>query len=281
MKLVRYGDKSAERPGLIDSTGALRDLSAHVSDISGATIGPDSLKRLNALDPATLPIVPGIPRLGPCVARMGKIIGVGLNYRDHAKETGSAVPSEPMIFNKATSGLNGPYDDIILPRTSVKLDWEVELAVIIGTRAQYVGVEEAMNHVAGYAVMNDVSERAFQKERGGQFTKGKSADTFAPLGPWLVTRDEVPDPQALRLWTDVDGVRMQDGTTADMVFPVAFLVSELSQFMTFEPGDVITTGTPSGVAAGRTPPNFLTAGQVIEMGITGLGSQRARIAAPL
>jgi 2-keto-4-pentenoate hydratase/2-oxohepta-3-ene-1,7-dioic acid hydratase in catechol pathway len=281
MKLVRYGDKGAERPGLVDSTGTLRDLSAHVSDVSGATIGPDSLKRLAALDPATLPVVPGSPRLGPCVARMGKIIGVGLNYRDHAKETGSAVPTEPMIFNKATSGLNGPYDDIILPRTSVKLDWEVELAVIIGTRAQYVSVDEAMSYVAGYAVMNDVSERAFQKERGGQFTKGKSADTFAPLGPWLVTRDEIPDPQALRLWTDVDGVRMQDGTTADMVFPVAHIVSELSQFMTFEPGDVITTGTPSGVAAGRTPPNFLRAGQIIEMGITGLGSQRARIAPPL
>jgi 2-keto-4-pentenoate hydratase/2-oxohepta-3-ene-1,7-dioic acid hydratase in catechol pathway len=281
MKLVRYGENGAERPGLIDATGTLRDLSAHISDINGANIGPENLKRLSALDPATLPAVTGTPRLGSCVARMGKIIGVGLNYRDHAKETGSAVPTEPMIFNKATSGLNGPYDDIILPRTSVKLDWEVELAVIIGTRAQYVSVDEAMNYVAGYAIMNDVSERAFQKERGGQFTKGKSADTFAPLGPWLVTRDEVPDPQALRLWTDVDGVRMQDGTTADMVFPVATIVSELSQFMTFEPGDVITTGTPSGVAAGRTPPNFLRAGQVIEMGITGLGSQRARIAPPL
>jgi 2-keto-4-pentenoate hydratase/2-oxohepta-3-ene-1,7-dioic acid hydratase in catechol pathway len=212
---------------------------------------------------------------------MGKIVGVGLNYRDHAKETGAAVPTEPMIFMKATSGLNGPYDDIVLPRTSVKLDWEVELAVIIGRRAQYVSLDEAMDYVAGYAVMNDVSERAFQKERGGQFTKGKSADTFAPLGPWLVTPDEIADPQALRLWTKVDGAMMQDGSTSDMVFPVQFLVSELSQFMTFEPGDVITTGTPSGVAAGRTPPNFLKAGQVLEMGIDGLGSQRATIAPPL
>jgi 2-keto-4-pentenoate hydratase/2-oxohepta-3-ene-1,7-dioic acid hydratase in catechol pathway len=281
MKLVRHGAKGQEKPGLVDAQGQIRDLSGHVADISGDNLSPDTLARLAAIDPSGLPIVAAGTRLGPCVARMGKIVGVGLNYRDHAKETGAAVPAEPMIFMKATSGLNGPYDDIVLPRTSVKLDWEVELAVVIGRRAQYVSLDDAMDYVAGYAVMNDVSERAFQKERGGQFTKGKSADSFAPLGPWLVTRDEIADPQALRLWTKVDGAMMQDGSTSDMVFPVQFLVAELSQFMTFEPGDVITTGTPSGVAAGRTPPNFLKAGQVLEMGIDGLGSQRATIAPPL
>jgi 2-keto-4-pentenoate hydratase/2-oxohepta-3-ene-1,7-dioic acid hydratase in catechol pathway len=281
MKLVRYGSKGQEKPGIVDAQGGIRDLSAHIADISGATLDPSNLARIAALDPGSLPLVPANTRLGPCVARMGKIVGVGLNYRDHAAETGAAVPTEPMIFMKATSGLSGPHDDIILPRTSVKLDWEVELAVIIGTRMQYVSLDNALDYVAGYAVMNDVSERAFQKERGGQFTKGKSADTFAPLGPWLVTKDEIADPQKLRLWTDVDGVRMQDGTTADMVFSVAFIVSELSQFMTFEPGDVITTGTPSGVAAGRNPPNFLRAGQVIEMSVEGLGAQKCRIAPPL
>jgi 2-keto-4-pentenoate hydratase/2-oxohepta-3-ene-1,7-dioic acid hydratase in catechol pathway len=222
-------------------------------------------------------LVAGTPRLGHAVTRPGKIIGVGLNYRDHARETNSAVPKEPMIFQKASSGLNGPNDDIELPRGADKLDWEVELAVVIGTTAKYVDPAKALDYVAGYAVMNDVSERGFQKDRGGQFTKGKSHDTFAPLGPWLVTADEVADPQNLRLWTDVDGVRQQDGTTADMVFPVAFLVAELSNFMTLEVGDVITTGTPAGVAAGRTPPNWLQVGQTIELGVEGLGAQKARI----
>lgn len=281
MKLVRYGAKGQEKPGILDAEGAIRDLSGVIADLTGAELAPDRLARLAALDPATLPPVPGTPRLGSCVARMGKIIGVGLNYRDHAAETGAAVPTEPMIFMKATSGLSGAHDDVVLPRQATKLDWEVELAVIIGTRAQYVDRADAMAHVAGFAVMNDYSERAFQKERGGQFTKGKSADGFAPLGPWLVTRDEVPDPQNLRLWTEVDGVRMQDGTTADMVFPVDFLVAELSQFMTLEPGDVITTGTPAGVAAGRNPPNWLRAGQVVEVSVEGLGRQRARIAPPI
>lgn len=279
MKLVRYGAAGAEKPGMLDSGGKIRDLSGLIPDISGETLAPASLARLRALDPKSLPEVSGTPRLGACVARVGKIVAVGLNYRDHAAETGAALPKEPMIFMKAVSALCGPNDDIMRPRGSNQLDWEVELAVVIGTRAKYVPLDKAFDHVAGYAIMNDVSERAFQKDRGGQFTKGKSADTFAPLGPWLVTADEIPEPQALKMWTDVDGVRMQNGTTADMVFGVKFLVSELSNFMTFEPGDVITTGTPAGVAAGRTPPNYLKPGQIVEMGVEGLGRQRCKVAA--
>jgi 2-keto-4-pentenoate hydratase/2-oxohepta-3-ene-1,7-dioic acid hydratase in catechol pathway len=273
MRLLRHGPPGAEKPALLDTMGLVRDLSHIVTDIDGEILSDASIDRLREIDPSTLPIVTP-ERIGPCVNDVGKFICVGLNYIDHARETGKEPPTEPILFMKATSAIVGPNDDIEIPRNSAKADWEVELGVIIGTRAKYVEKENALSHVAGYCVVNDVSERAFQSERGGQWTKGKSHDTFGPTGPWLVTRDEVPDPQALDLWLDVDGVRRQTGTTANMIFDVAFLVSYISQFMTLEPGDIIATGTPPGVGMGIKPePIFLRPGQTITLGIEGLGSQ--------
>ncbi|KMO36729.1 fumarylacetoacetate hydrolase family protein [Methylobacterium aquaticum] len=277
MKLLRYGEPGAERPGLLDAEGRIRDLGAHLGDIAGPALSDESLARLRALDPAALPLVAGTPRIGACVGQIGKVICVGLNYADHAAETGKAPPAEPVLFIKATSAVCGPNDAVEIPRGSEKTDWEVELGVVIGTKAKYVSRDEALSVVAGYCVVNDVSERAFQSERGGQWTKGKSADTFGPLGPWLVTRDEVPDPQALGLWLDVDGVRRQTGSTARMIFGVADIVSYISGFMTLHPGDVIATGTPPGVGLGQKPPVFLRPGQVMRLGIDGLGEQRQAV----
>jgi 2-keto-4-pentenoate hydratase/2-oxohepta-3-ene-1,7-dioic acid hydratase in catechol pathway len=274
MKLLRYGEPGAERPGLLDAEGRIRDLSGHVADVAGAALDPAALAQLSALDPATLPVVSGAPRLGPCVAGIGKFICIGLNYSDHAAESGLPVPDEPVIFMKATSAVSGPNDPVVIPRGSEKTDWEVELGVVIGRRAKYVPEAEALDYVAGYCVCHDVSERAFQIERSGQWTKGKSCDTFGPLGPWLVTRDEVPDPQALSLWLSVNGARVQDGSTGTMVFGVAALVSYLSRFMSLMPGDVISTGTPPGVGLGMKPPRYLKPGDVVELGIAGLGTQR-------
>ncbi len=279
MKLLRWGPAGRERPGMLDGNGDIRDLSPHVADLRGDILDFERLRRLAGLDPVTLPLVEGPVRLGPPVAGIGKILGIGLNYRSHAEETGATPGSEPLLFSKAITALSGPNDPIVIPRGSVKTDWEVELAVIIGTRARYVDEAKALDHVAGYAVINDVSERSFQKERGGQFVKGKSADSFAPIGPWLVTRDEVADPQRLDLWLDVNGKRRQTGNTSDMIFPVAFLISHLSQFMTLMPGDVIATGTPSGVGAGCKPPEFLKQGDVVELGVAGLGRQRQEVVA--
>lgn len=273
MKLLRHGPAGAEKPALLDGSGKVRDLSGIVTDIAGIVLGDAELDKLRALDPASLPIIEP-ERIGPCVGDTGKFICVGLNYADHAKETGKAPPEEPILFMKATSAICGPNDAVEIPCDSKKTDWEVELGVIIGKRAKYVSEADALSHVAGYCVINDVSERAFQSERGGQWTKGKSHDTFGPTGPWLVTRDEVADPQNLRLWLEVDRVRRQDGSTATMIFGVAHLVSYISQFMTLEPGDIIATGTPPGVGMGIKPePVFLKAGQVITLGIDGLGTQ--------
>lgn len=277
MRLVRYGVAGAEKPGLLDGEGAIRDLSAHVHDIDGAALAPSVLARLAALDPATLPKVAGDPRLGSAIARPGKFICVGLNYADHARETGKAPPAEPILFAKASTAISGPNDDVEIPRGSEKTDWEVELGVVIGARAKYVSEAEALDHVAGYALVNDVSERAFQSERGGQWTKGKSHDTFGPVGPWLATRDEIADIADIDLWLEVDGVRRQTGNTRTMIFGVATLVSYISQFMTLEPGDLIATGTPPGVGLGMTPPVFLRPGQVVTLGATGLGQQRQRM----
>jgi len=277
MKLVRWGAKGAEKPGIVAADGTIRDLSGVVEDISGAVLAPAELARIAALDPATLPVVPEGVRLGAPIAGVGKIVAIGLNYADHAAEAGMVVPPEPVIFAKATSSISGPRDPVELPRGSEKLDWEVELAFVIGTRAKYVSLEAAMEHVAGYTICNDVSERSFQAERSGQWTKGKSHDTFAPLGPWLVTRDEVADPQALGLWLSVNGAICQKGSTATMVYGVAYLVHYLSQFMTLEPGDVVTTGTPPGVGLGMKPPMFLRAGDVMELGVEGLGIQRQEV----
>ena len=249
MKLLRYGPPGQEKPGLLDADGRIRDLSAHVDDIAGATLLPDGLDRLRAIDPATLPLVEGNPRLGPCVGRVGKMVCIGLNFSDHAAETGMAVPPEPIIFMKATNAIVGPNDPIELPRGSEKTDWEVELAFVIGKTAKYVSEDEAMDHVAGYCIVNDVSERAFQIERQGQWTKGKSCDSFGPTGPWLVTRDEVEDPQNLKMWLEVNGHRYQDGSSATMVYGVRYLVSYLSRFMSLQPGDIVSTGTPPGVVA--------------------------------
>jgi ureidoglycolate lyase/2,4-diketo-3-deoxy-L-fuconate hydrolase len=274
MKLVRYGAPGAEKPGLIDDSGALRDLSAHVPDIAGAALTPQGLERLLRLRVGSLPLVLGEPRLGACVGKIGKFVCVGLNYRDHAEESGMAIPTEPVLFMKATSAVCGPNDDVEIPLGAEKVDWEVELGVVIGQGGRYIPEERALEHVAGYCVVNDVSERAYQLERGGQWDKGKSCDSFGPLGPWLVTRDEVPDPQALRLWLEVDGRRCQDGSTATMIFDVATLVSYISRFMSLQSGDVISTGTPPGVGLGHKPPVFLRAGQVMRLGIAGLGEQR-------
>ncbi|MDQ1184225.1 fumarylacetoacetate hydrolase family protein [Agrobacterium larrymoorei] len=274
MKLLRYGPADAEKPAFLAQDGTVRDLSGVIADFTGDVLSDAGLARLAAIDPASLPQV-SVERIGACVPRPGKFICVGLNYADHAKETGKAPPEEPILFMKATSAVVGPNDDVEIPRGSKKADWEVELGVVIGTRAKYVSETDALNHVAGYCVVNDVSERAFQSERGGQWTKGKSHDTFGPTGPWLVTRDEVADPQNLALWLDVDGVRRQTGNTNTMIFGVAHLVSYISQFMTLEPGDVIATGTPPGVGMGIKPgPVFLKPGQVMTLGIEGLGEQR-------
>lgn len=279
MKLVRFGGKGAEKPGMIDGSGGLRDLSGVVSDICGESLLPEGLASLRALDPSRLPAVPGTPRLGPPVAGIGKIVAIGLNYSDHAAESNLPVPSEPVIFMKATSSLSGPNDPVIIPRGSEKTDWEVELAVVIGKPASYVEEADALTHVAGYAIMNDVSERAYQIERGGQWDKGKGCDTFAPFGPWLVTADEIPDPQDLDMRLDVNGETMQRGTTRTMIFPVAQIVSYVSQFMSLQPGDVITTGTPPGVGMGRKPPRYLKPGDEMTLRIRGLGEQRQRCVA--
>ena len=273
MKLLRFGPVGQEKPGLLDADGRIRDLSAHVSDISGAAILPEGLERLKRLNPGDLPLVEGTPRLGPCVAGSGKFVCIGLNYSDHAAETGAKVPSEPIVFMKATSAIVGPNDAIEIPRGSHKTDWEVELGVIIGKPAKYVSQDDALDHVAGYCIVNDVSERAFQTERKGQWTKGKSCDTFGPIGPWLVTRDEI-DPQNLAMRLEVNGHRFQDGSTATMVYGVAYLVSYLSQFMSLQTGDIIATGTPPGVGLGQQPNVFLKPGDVVTLSIDGLGKQR-------
>ena len=279
MKLLRHGPIGAERPGILHSDGTLRDLTGLVPDIAGAVLSDAGIAMLRGIDPGSLPVVDASARLGACVGGTGKFICIGLNYADHAAESGMQVPPEPVIFMKATSAICGPNDPIVIPRGSVKTDWEVELAVIIGTRAKYVAEADALSHVAGYAVANDVSERAFQTERAGQWTKGKSCDNFGQLGPWLVTRDEVADPQALSMWLTVDGQRMQNGSTRTMVYGVAHVVSYLSQFMTLHPGDVISTGTPPGVGMGMKPQRFLKAGEVVELGIEGLGQQRQMVVA--
>ena len=281
MKLLRHGPSGAEKPGLMHTDGTIRDLSGIVSDIGWDTLSDAGIAAIRAVDAASLPVVAADTRLGPCVAGTGKFICIGLNYSDHAAETGATVPPEPIIFMKATSAIVGPNDPIVIPRGSVKTDWEVELAVIIGTRAKYVTEAEAMNHVAGFAVTNDVSERAFQTERSGQWTKGKSCDNFGQIGPWLVTRDEVADPQDLSMWLTVNGEKVQNGSTKTMVYGVAFLVSYLSQFMTLHPGDVISTGTPPGVGLGMKPPRFLKAGDVVELGVQGLGQQRQDVIADI
>ena len=275
MKLVRYGEPGAEKPGLVDVNGRLRDLSAHVEDINPKTLR--DLSAIAAIDPESLPIVVGETRFGPCVSGAGKLICIGLNYSDHAAETGQLVPPEPIIFMKATSAIVGANDPVVLPRDSVKTDWEVELGAVIGVAAKYVPQKDALRHVAGYCVVNDVSEREFQTERQGQWTKGKSCDTFAPVGPFLVTRDETPDPQNLKLWLAVNGEQVQNGSTATMVYGVAFLVSYLSRFMTLHPGDIISTGTPPGVGLGMKPPRFLKAGDVMTLGVEGLGEQRQEV----
>jgi 2-keto-4-pentenoate hydratase/2-oxohepta-3-ene-1,7-dioic acid hydratase in catechol pathway len=277
MKLLRYGNAGEERPAMVDAEGGLRDLSGLVGDITGATLVPESLETLRKIDPKNLPLVAGAPRIGACVSGVGKFICIGLNYSDHAAESGMAVPVEPVVFMKATSAICGPYDDVIIPRGSEKTDWEVELGVVIGKEARYVTEGDALSHVAGYCVVNDVSERAFQLEGTGQWVKGKSADTFGPIGPWLVTADEVPDPQSLSLWLEVDGHRYQNGSTTTMVFRVAYLVSYLSRFMSLQPGDIISTGTPPGVGLGQKPPVYLRPGNVMRLGIEGLGEQRQAV----
>ncbi|MCP1455627.1 MULTISPECIES: ureidoglycolate lyase [Pseudomonas] len=275
MKLLRYGEKGSEKPGLLDADNQIRDLSAHVPDIAGQVLGPDSLAALAALDPRSLPIVAGQPRIGACVGQVGKFICIGLNYADHAAESNMEVPKEPIIFNKWTSAICGPNDDIQIPRGSLKTDWEVELGVVIGKGGRYIDEANAMEHVAGYCVINDVSEREWQLERGGTWDKGKGFDTFGPLGPWLVTRDEIADPHTLDLWLEVDGHRYQNGNTRTLIFSVPQLIAYLSRCMSLQPGDVISTGTPPGVGLGIKPnPVFLRPGQTMRLGIQGLGEQR-------
>ncbi|PWC78808.1 fumarylacetoacetate hydrolase family protein [Azospirillum sp. TSH64] len=277
MKLLRHGPRGAEKPGLLDAQGRIRDLSAHVDDIAGRWLLPEGLAEIAALPVDSLPPVDASTRLGPCVACTGKFVCIGLNYSDHAAETGATVPSEPVIFMKATSTIQGPDDPVEIPRGSTKTDWEVELGVVIGKTAKYVSEAEALDHVAGYCVVNDLSEREFQIERQGQWSKGKSCDTFGPIGPWLVTKDEVPDPQALDMWLEVNGHRYQNGSTRTMVYGVAHIVSYLSQFMSLHPGDVISTGTPPGVGLGLKPPTYLKPGDRIELEIQGLGRQRQQV----
>lgn len=279
MRLVRYGRPGKEKPGLIDDFGKLRDLSGVIDDIGPEQLAPKALRKLVKLDPETLPAVRGNPRYGVPLAKVGKFIGIGLNYSDHAAEAGMPVPKEPIVFMKATSCLNGPDDPIMLPQGSKKTDWEVELGVVIGTRAQYVSEQDALKYVAGYCVVNDVSERAFQLERGPQWDKGKGCDTFGPVGPWLVTQDDIYDVQQLDLYLDLNGKRMQTGSTSTMIFTVAQLVSYLSRFMTLEPGDIIATGTPPGVGQGRKPQRFLKKGDQLRLGIAGLGEQQADVIA--
>ena len=279
MKLVRYGDMGHELPGILDSEGKIHDLSTVIPDLAGAALSPSGLERLRALDMSTLPVVSGDLRIGPCVAGVGKFICIGLNYSDHATESGMAVPAEPVVFMKATSCICGPNDEVMIPKGSTKSDWEVELGVVIGRTAKYVSEEDALSHVAGYCVVNDLSERAFQLEGTGQWVKGKSADTFGPIGPWLVTADEVTDPQALSMWLEVDGHRYQNGSTQTMVFGVAHLISYLSRFMSLQPGDIISTGTPPGVGLGQKPPVYLRPGNVMTLAIEGLGRQRQQVVA--
>lgn len=279
MKLLRWGPKGQEKPGLLDADGTIRDLSGVVDDIAGEVLSQAGLDRLRGIDPATLPAVDGDPRLGACVGRIGKMLCIGLNYADHAAESGMPVPPEPVLFFKATSAIVGPNDDVEIPRGSSRTDWEVELGVVIGTRAKYVDEADALRHVAGYCVINDVSERDFQMNHAGQWVKGKSHDTFGPTGPWMVTADEIPDPQRLGMWLEVDGHRYQDGSTETMVYGVAHLVSYLSRFMTLEPGDVISSGTPPGVGMGQKPPIYLKPGQTIRLGIEGLGEQTQKTVA--
>src|SRR5580698_6407342 len=277
MKLLRYGPVGQEKPGVLAADGGIRDLSGTIPDLAGRALLPESIEKLRHTDISRLPKVPGEPRIGACVGSVGKFICIGLNYSDHAAESGMAVPVEPVVFMKATSAICGPYDDVIIPRGSEKTDWEVELGVVIGKEARYVTEQEALSHVGGYCVVNDVSERAFQLEGTGQWVKGKSADTFGPIGPWLVTADEVPDPQALNLWLEVDGHRYQNGSTSTMVFGVAHLISYLSRFMSLQPGDIITTGTPPGVGMGQKPPIYLRPGNVMRLGVDGLGEQRQTV----
>ena len=277
MKLLRYGNIGEERPGMVDGEGALRDLSGIIGDITGTALVTASLEKLRKINPKDLPLVAGSPRIGACVGGVGKFICIGLNYSDHAAESGMAVPAEPVVFMKATSAISGPYDNVMIPRGSEKTDWEVELGVVIGKEARYVTEGDALSHVGGYCVVNDVSERAFQLEGTGQWVKGKSADTFGPIGPWLVTAEDVPDPQALGLWLEVDGHRYQNGSTATMVFGVAYLISYLSRFMSLQPGDIISTGTPPGVGLGQKPPIYLRPGNVIRLGVEGLGEQRQTV----
>ena len=283
MKLLRYGPAGQEKPGLLDAQGRVRDLSAVVPEVAGNVLLPVQLAALRALDPISLPLVPGMPqqdlRLGPCVGQVGKFICIGLNYADHAAEAGMAVPPEPVVFGKWTSAICGPDDAVQIPRGSVKTDWEVELGVVIGQGGRYIEEADAMAHVAGYCVVNDVSEREYQLERAGTWDKGKGCDTFGPIGPWLVTADEVPNPQALKLWLEVDGHRYQNGSTATMVYGVAFLVSYLSRFMSLQPGDIISTGTPPGVGMGQKPPVYLRAGQTMRLGVEGLGVQTQAVVA--
>jgi 2-keto-4-pentenoate hydratase/2-oxohepta-3-ene-1,7-dioic acid hydratase in catechol pathway len=279
MKLLRYGPVGQETPGLLGADGVIRDLSGVVDDIARDTLLPESLDRLRRLDPNTLPKVTGTPRIGPCVGSVGKFICIGLNYSDHAAESNMPVPKEPIVFMKATSAIVGPNDDVVLPRGSEKSDWEVELGVVIGKPAKYVEEADALSYVAGYCVINDLSERAFQLEGTGQWVKGKSADTFGPIGPWLVTRDEVADCGALDLWLEVDGHRYQNGSTRTLVFGVPYLVSYLSRFMSLQPGDIISTGTPPGVGLGQKPPVYLRAGNVMRLGVQGLGEQRQQVVA--
>jgi 2-keto-4-pentenoate hydratase/2-oxohepta-3-ene-1,7-dioic acid hydratase in catechol pathway len=274
MKLLRYGPVGAERPAILDAEGNMRDLSSVVPDINGDALSPESLAKIAKVDVSSLPVVQGTPRVGSAIARPGKFLCVGLNYADHARETGKEPPAEPVLFSKATTALCGPYDDVEIPRGSDRTDWEIELGIVIGSRAKYVDEADALNHVAGYALVNDVSERRFQSERGGQWIKGKSHDTFGPVGPWMVTKDEFDDIQNIDLWLDVDGDRRQTGNTKTMIFGVAHLVHYISQFMTLEAGDIIATGTPPGVGLGMKPPTFLRAGQVITLGASGLGEQR-------
>lgn len=279
MKLLRYGPAGAEKPGLLDGDGTIRDLSGHVADIDGDTLSPAGLERLAAIDPASLPAVDGSTRLGPCVGSISKLICVGLNYADHAEESNLPIPEEPVLFSKAVTSISGPNDDVVIPKGSVKTDWEVEFGIVIGKTARYVSEDDALGHVAGFCIVNDVSEREHQTERSGQWVKGKSHDTFAPIGPWMVTKDEVPDPQALDMFLDVNGERRQTGSTSTQIFGVKTVVSYISQFITLVPGDVIPTGTPPGVGMGMNPPLYLKAGDEMHLGIAGLGEQRQKVVA--
>jgi 2-keto-4-pentenoate hydratase/2-oxohepta-3-ene-1,7-dioic acid hydratase in catechol pathway len=279
VKLLRYGQPGKEKPGLLDKSNQIRDLSATIPDVAGNALSLHSLERLGGIDPNRLPFVPDHPRIGPCVGHVGKFICIGLNYSDHAAESGMAAPAEPVVFMKATSAISGPDDNVVIPRHSQKTDWEVELGVVIGATAKYVTEADALQHVAGYCVVNDLSERAFQLESTGQWTKGKSADTFGPIGPWLVTRDEVPDPQNLQMWLKINGHQYQNGSTKTMIFSVAHVVSYLSRFMSLHPGDIISTGTPPGVGMGQKPPKYLRPDDQIQLGIQGLGEQNQRVVA--